>query len=179
MHFINELAVGDQPFLFLQYNEADELLIYDPLNRPQTPAGLCTLPPCSHSSWQLITLKLSLCSVLLFVHRVMTSRCVFTWFFLLRIKLLIMLPFGARSYVWCNPAVYALFFPPAVTSPSLTLWMKISVSVVRMSTCILLFVMLQAHDDLHNMFSLHEPGEEYIVQYLNAVTALKLLVCTF
>lgn len=38
-----------------------------------------------------------------------------------------------------------------------------------------MFFMLQAHDDHRSMFLLDVSGEEYIVQYLSGVTALKLL----
>lgn len=72
--------------------------------------------------------------------------------------------------------------PTAVMSPSLNLGHFVNENLRQCwqdEYIYLLFVMLQAHDDPHNMFSLHEPGEEYIVQYLNALTALKLLFCTF
>lgn len=55
-------------------------------NRPLIPAGLCTLPPCSYSSWlvHLITLKLVLCSMFIcsFIQLWSARLCLLDLFFI-------------------------------------------------------------------------------------------------
>lgn len=52
-HFIHELAVRDKSFLLLQYNDADELLIYDPQKDPEHLLGsaLCLHVATVADSW--------------------------------------------------------------------------------------------------------------------------------